>query len=246
MNPKFPQSEVDRALAEDPEAARAEYLGEFRDDVHTFVPREMIEACVTPGVLERPPERKHFYRAFTDPSGGVRDSFTLAIAHREDECVVLDLLREAKSPFRPDEVVARFSDDLRRYGVHTVVGDAYAGEWPVERFQNHGIKYQRADRVRSQLYLGALPAFMGARVLLLDETRLVMQLAGLERRTGRSGRDTVDHRPGAFDDLSNVCAGAICLALARRRGLSPSDLYPPRPGDPDYVPPAQSLRRDTQ
>lgn len=49
-----------------------------------------------------------------------------------------------------------------------------------------------------------------------------MQLIGLERRTARgTGRDVIDHAPGAHDDLVNAVAG---LAAAAKRGSYPSDL----------------------
>ena len=49
--------------------------------------------------------------------------------------------------------------------------------------------------------------------------RLRQQLAGLERRTSRSGKDSVDHRPGAgaHDDVANAVAGALVLAAKPAR-----------------------------
>ena len=51
---------------------------------------------------------------------------------------------------------------------------------------------------------------------MLDYPRLVTQLCGLERRTARGGRDSIDHAPGAHDDLANAVAGAAALALANQ------------------------------
>ena len=39
--------------------------------------------------------------------------------------------------------------------------------------------------------------------------------AALERRTSRSGKDSIDHGPGGHDDLTNAAAGALGLVLAR-------------------------------
>jgi hypothetical protein len=50
------------------------------------------------------------------------------------------------------------------------------------------------------------------RVELPRHQRLLAQLRGLERRVARGGRESVDHIPGAFDDLANAACGAICLA----------------------------------
>ena len=33
----------------------------------------------------------------------------------------------------------------------------------------------------------------------------------LERRTSRAGKDSVDHGPGAHDDLANAAAGTLVL-----------------------------------
>jgi hypothetical protein len=48
------------------------------------------------------------------------------------------------------------------------------------------------------------------RVDLVDNTRLLQQIVGLERRTARgAGRENIDHAPGAHDDLANACAGLV-------------------------------------
>jgi hypothetical protein len=100
-----PQRVVDRAYERDPLAAAAEYGAEFRSDIGAFVSLEAAEACVAPGVHERRLLSSESYVAFTDPSGGSADSFTLAIAHRErDGRVVLDCVRERQPPFSPEAV----------------------------------------------------------------------------------------------------------------------------------------------
>ena len=72
MNPTLPQRVIDRATEEDPEAAAAEYMAEFRGDLEIFVSREAIEACVATGVTVRSPLASVTYRGFVDPSGGSR------------------------------------------------------------------------------------------------------------------------------------------------------------------------------
>jgi hypothetical protein len=53
---------------------------------------------------------------------------------------------------------------------------------------------------------------------LLDLPDLLRELRGLERRRGASGRDRVDHAPGAHDDWANAAAGAlVAVAGAVRR-----------------------------
>ena len=214
MNSSLSQKVVDRAFEEDPEAASAEYGAEFRGDLAVFVGRDAIEACVAAGVTVRAPLADVTYFGFCDPSGGSNDAMTLALAHREGETVVLDCIAERKAPFSPDSVVAEFAAVLREYRVATIKGDRYAGEWPRERFAVHGVDYLPAEMNRSELYLAFLPVLNSGRLDLLDNPRMVAQFVGLERRTARSGKDLVDHPPGAHDDVSNAVAGAVSLAAA--------------------------------
>lgn len=218
MNPKLPQRVVDDALARDPEAARAEYLAEFRSDIESFLSRDLVDGCTRPDPLELPPISRTPYRAFVDPSGGSNDSMTLAVGHRTgDGVVVVDALRERRPPFSPDDVVAEFAGLLKEYGVRRVVGDRYAGEWPRERFSAHGVTYEPAAKPKSDLYRDLLPAVNSRRIELPSNDRLLNQLAGLERRTGRGGKDSIDHSPGAHDDLANAVAGLASLSANPRR-----------------------------
>jgi hypothetical protein len=156
-------------------------------------------------------------RAFTDPAGGSGgDSFTLAIAREtrrgDVDVIVLELVREVKPPFSPEATVAEFAAVLKAYGVTEVTGDRYAGEWPREAFRKHGVEYLPSAQSKSELYGELLPLVNSRRVELLDDARLIGQLATLERRTARGGRDSIDHAPGSHDDLANAAAGALVLA----------------------------------
>ncbi len=210
-------AEEEEAYADDPVSAAAEWGARFRTDVSAFVSREIVEAAVPRGVRERAPLPKLPYAAFVDPSGGASDSMTLAIAHREDGRILLDAVRERKAPFSPESVVREFAAVLKSYGLKTVTGDRYAGNWPAEAFARHGITYRPAEQSKSDIYVDALPALNSGEVELLDIPVLVTQLIGLERRTSRGGRDTVDHAPKAKDDVANAVAGAIILSKGKEK-----------------------------
>jgi hypothetical protein len=130
---------------------------------------------------------------------------------------VLDVIREIKPPFSPDAVVQEYAALLKSYGIARVTGDAYAGEWPRERFAVHGISYDVSQKPKSAIYGEFLPALNGGRVRLLDSPRLVAQLVNLERRTARGGRDTIDHASGSHDDVANAACGALVRVIADRR-----------------------------
>jgi hypothetical protein len=216
MNPSVPQSLIDDAIEADPASAAAEYLAEFRTDVETFIAREVIEAATVSGRHELPRASGAYYVAFCDPSGGSADAFTLAIAHRDkDGRAILDAVRERRPPFSPEAVVQEFAAVLKSYGLHRVTGDRYAGEWPVERFRVHGITYESSAAPKSDIYRDTLPLLNAGKVELLDIPRLAQQLCGLERRTARGGRDSIDHAPGAHDDLANAVAGVLLRAAGR-------------------------------
>jgi hypothetical protein len=220
MNPTVPEAIIAEAYDRDPAWAAAEYGAEFRTDVETFVAREVVDAVTVPGRYELPRIPGTRYHAFVDPSGGSSDSMTLAIAHADGELVILDAVREVRPPFDPERVVADFAYLLSSYGVLTVSGDRYGGEWVRAPFRDHGISYELADKPKSELYRDLLPALNARRVELLDHSRLASQLCGLERRTARGGRDSIDHAPGAHDDLANAVSGGLGLALATRSSLA--------------------------
>jgi hypothetical protein len=217
MNPSVNSAVIDRATEDDPARAAAEYGAEFRRDVEGYVSREAVMACVASERRELPPVSGVNYVAFVDPSGGSADSFTLAVAHRQGERGVLDCIRERRPPFSPDAVVTEYAALLKSYRVTTVRGDHYAGSWPADRFRAHGIRYQPAERTKSEIYAALLPLLNAGRVELLDERRLLAQLLGLERRTARGGRDSIDHAPGsAHDDVANAVAGALVFVTGQR------------------------------
>jgi hypothetical protein len=89
--------------------------------------------------------------------------------------------------------------------------------WPRDEFDKHGVVYNVADLDRSGLYLELLAAINSARVQLPPCEIVKRQLAGLERRTSRAGRDTIDHSPGGHDDRANAVAGVIA-SMPKRYG----------------------------
>lgn len=209
MNSTLNQEAIDRALEEDPAGARTDYLAEFRSDIESYVTLKALEACVEPERYELPYNSNYSYLGFCDPSGGSRDSLTLAIGHIEDEVRVLDLIRERKLPFSPDSVVEEFASILKEYKLSEVKGDRYSGEWCRERFAFHGVEYKIADMPKSDYYRELLPLINSGRVALLDNQKLINQIVNLERRVGRGGRDSIDHPPNGHDDLANAAAGCL-------------------------------------
>ena len=164
---------------------------------------------------ERPFETKFRYVGFVDASSARHDSFSLAIAHRDGERVVLDAVREWRAPFDPVSVVDQAAAILRTYRLNSVIADAYAAGFVEGQFKQHGVSYRAADKDKSTLFLECLAQFTSASVLLLDEPRLVTQLTLLQREVGKAGRDRIVKQRGGFDDLANSACGAIVYARNR-------------------------------
>jgi hypothetical protein len=216
MNPGLDPRVVEEAYEDDPQSAAAEYGAEFRDDINDFVSREVVDGCTVRGRAELLHAFSLRYAAFVDPSGGSSDSMTVAIAHRDkDDIAVLDALRKFRPPFSPEAVVVEISALLKSYKVSRVTGDRYGGEWPRERFRLSGIQYDISERPKSDIYRDSLPLLNSGKLELLDNKRLASQLVSLERRTARGGRDSIDHGPGAHDDLANAALGALLLVGTR-------------------------------
>jgi hypothetical protein len=233
MNPTFDQGTIEREIARDPEAGRSEWLAEWRSDLQSHIPRELVDRAMVPGRRELPPRVGVSYIGYCDPSGGRHDAMTLAIAHQEDGVTVLDRLDVALPPFSPDTVVRDFVAVLKPYGLSAVHGDRYAAAWNEERFRVHGITYLASERTTSEHFVAFLPLLTSNTVELLDDGQLRHELCGLERRAGRSGRDAVSHRVGGHDDCAASVAGACVLAASQAADDGPvlaANLAPERRG----------------
>lgn len=213
-------NEIREEYEDDPESARAEYGAQFRSDLENIYSRTNLEKVMVHGRYESPYRGGVRFRAFVDPSGGSSDSYVLAVGHDEDrgegaertKIPVLDYYKEWVPKFDPAAVSKEVIEICKRYKITHVTGDAYAGEWPRDPLKKGGINYVLSEKTRSELYLDFLPVVNSAQCELLDlehHRKVMNQFTNLERRVGRTGRDSVDHPPGGHDDLANAIAGVM-------------------------------------
>jgi len=233
MNPKLPQSVIDKAMAEDPHKAGAEYKGIWREDLSDCYPLDAIEASTDLNIYERPPQPNVSYVAYTDAAGGTgSDSFTLAIGHRgSGQTAVLDVVRERKPRFVPAAVVAEFAQLLKSYGISEVQGDGFAGGFHSDEWRRNGITFTPSEHTTSENYLFLLPMLLSGRVRLINNATLRHQIASLERSVvGTKERVTHPATHSAHDDVATAAAGAL---VAAGRGHSYDRLF--RGFQPDPV-----------
>ncbi len=223
LNNTIPQAFVDAELERDPQAARAEYLSEFRSDLEALFDAALIDSVTraAPRELPRLPTLRGgplHYLAAVDISGGRQDSTAAAIAHVDGERVVVDAVRHWPAPHDPAVVAAEVAAMLAEYGLSVASSDAYGAELSRSIYSQAGVALAASEYTRSDAYLRLLPLCTTGRVELPDDPTLRRELLALERRTGRI-KDVVDHPPGAHDDVAN--AVALVAAIAGRTAATP-------------------------
>lgn len=220
FNPTISSATIDRELAADPEGARSEWLAEFRSDIAALFDEAVIADAIDHArPLELPPRGKHKYHAFTDASAGRHDAFTCTVGHLEgdQQQFVADVVRGLEAPFDPRSVAEEFAALAHTYHCPKIVGDSFAGEWVAAAFRDAGIRYETSPLPKSSLYLESLASFNQGLVSIPNFEPLLRELRGLERRTHRSGKDSVDHGSHGSDDFANSLVGCLYMAIHEAR-----------------------------
>jgi hypothetical protein len=174
-----------------------------------FFDQGAVLAAIVEGRRALPPEDGVTYCAFVDMSGGSADDAVLAIAHKVEQRVVVDLVEKQAGgvPFDPRAAVEKFCGILKRYRVTRVVGDHYAGLTFELDFQGRGIVYECSALTTTELYEQMEPRVNAGEIELPDLPVLTEQLVTLVQKGAR-----VTHESGAHDDWANAVAGAVQAA----------------------------------
>lgn len=220
MNPTLPDDVIQRALAQDPERAGAEYLNEWRTALANAFARDKVCAVLSLDDKAIALPEHHYWDvfAYVDPSGGVNDAATLTIVKTDRESDIITVLLTARwpAPHSPASVIAEMAEVLKRYRLTRVVGDGYAAQLIPDLFADHGIHYERSEFNKSKTYLELLPLVMAEQIEGPNNETLRRELLGLQRRPRAGGNDVIDHAPGTHDDMANSFAGACVVAWHAR------------------------------
>ncbi len=221
LNLTITEESILAAIADDPEANRAEYLSEHRDDIGSLIDDATVEAAINYGrPAELPFIREDMKQVtfFADISGGRHDASTLCGGFKDRDGNFIPIgLWGRDAPHDPAAVIAEFAAIIKRYGAHRVVSDNYAGTFVSGNFERHGIKFTRSSMVKSTIYLESVPHFMQGKVELIDHKKALRELRLLERRVSKSGRDTVDHPKNGSDDYINSLLGCLVHVMKPQR-----------------------------
>jgi len=211
MNPTIGEAQQGRLARLNIDTASVEYGAQFREDIQQFIPGYVLDAAIDENIVSRPYNERNRYYAFCDPTGGTgEDSFTLAIAHMDNEesKILLDVVEEEKPPIDLKETTAKFASILKEYGIWEVTGDKYAGDWPASEFRVHNVMYKPAPKEKSRIYSEFEGIINLGKVRLLAQPVIKNQFMSLERRTAGK-QDKIDHMRGAHDDVANSVAGVV-------------------------------------
>jgi hypothetical protein len=120
----------------------------------------------------------------------------------------------AHGAFDPHEVTKAYAALLKEFRCYSVCGDYYGAEWVSSAWSATGIRYTRSSIAKSQIYLEVAPLFARGLVSLPNHPKLLRELRLLERRTHRSGKDSVDHGRTGHDDFANAVCGVLSTMSA--------------------------------
>ena len=101
----------------------------------------------------------------------------------------------------------------QHFGVETLIGDRWGGDFPREALRNAGLGYKISDYTTSDAFCALLPLMNSKEVELPRFDKLLKQLGALQRRPSSLGKDRIVHPPNQHDDL----AAAVAVAVAHCR-----------------------------
>ena len=227
FNPTYSQAKIKLQKKRNPIAYRTEILGEFRKDISGMFDPELIDKAIN---FDRPVELPYnsdfTYQAFTDcAGGGGKDSYATCIGHKQDNGIIIDVVRSRRPQFNPEEVTHQHAELLKEYKIDTVSGDKFSGDFASNLWEKFGISYKKSAKTKSELYLESESAFNTEIVELPNKPLAIQQLKLLVRKTRSGGRDSVDTDGGAPEDEANTICGIIVAIQGKLSPGQPSTVF---------------------
>jgi hypothetical protein len=170
FNPTIDQAKIARELADDPEAARSDWMAEFRSGLSALLDDAVIDDAIDYArPLELPPRQGLKYHGFVDASAGRGDAFTCCIGHcqdnKENARFVCDVIRGRSAPFDDPQAVAQEYVQLANaYSCNAITGDNYSGEWVANAFRNGAQRYEVSPHLQPRRRLHPVARYPVTRV----------------------------------------------------------------------------------
>jgi hypothetical protein len=216
FRPDYSEKKLEKARRRDPVAFEQEFLARFRQDLSGMYDPVQIDQAVNPDrPLELPFRAGATRAAYVDVAGGGgRDHYAVCLGRLENEKIIVEVVRSRAPKFNPEAVTEDYAALLKSYGVTEVVGDKFSGDWASTAWEKFGVRYVRAEKTKSELYLEAESAFNTGRVEIPNRETLITQLKSLVRKARVGGKDSVDTDGGIPEDEANVVCGLVHLLMS--------------------------------
>ncbi len=218
VNPLIPQDFIDREVIRDPDNASREFFAEFAEQVDAYLPFNKLNECFVLGG-DLLPDRSNKYFCGIDQSGlSGRDRFALAIAHRQDKEVIVDLVRvwDTKDGNR---IITETKGIARDYGIDTVTIDRYGAGWVQQAFTDVGLEVKVRETLPN-VYQNFKSLIMAGLVKLPDTKSLKDGLTKTQAYYGRNNSLSISHErsiAGHADEADAVVTADFSTLSIRRR-----------------------------
>jgi hypothetical protein len=233
MNSLLPPDYLEQMRQDDPDGYAAEALGQFRGGLQALLDPVAVRAAVQANRTDFPPREGVAYVAHIDASSGRNDHYAVAIAHRDGDEIVVDVVRvwKAGPHFSTRRTAKDIAELMGRYGITEVTGDGYALGFVQDDFKAEGIEFHQIEKPgtkpdtlvavnTSELMLDLINPMHSGLVRLPDSAELVAELIALERRrsTVVGVHDRVVVPPGRHKDQATAVSGVVYrLRVAPKR-----------------------------
>jgi hypothetical protein len=200
MNPTLSVEDEEAERRRDPVNAAREYDAvPLTANASQFFPEATIKSAVARGRQALPPNGAAHYAG--GDLGFRKNSSTLALARPEGQRVIVAMYDEmvppSGTPLRPSEVIARFADTCRSYGVRSIMGDLYYADtahdelakWSRdhERYELSYSEVQPTAAAKAEWFTLLRTLMSEGRCELPDDPRLLNQLRGVKSRAMPGG-----------------------------------------------------------
>lgn len=220
MNPSLDADFLAAEQKRDPESFAREYGAEFYEAASALLPADAVDACVSRGRYELPPQPNVFY-TFSLDAAFKSDEFGFAGVHRSPEGrVIVDLVRSWKPsrsrPVQLAEVLGEIVATMRAYHASKIYGDQVAAEPIRQALREQGITFEQCTtlgRRAAAIFATLRSLVISGQIEFPDDSETISQLKKLELLTTGGGGQRVEASSG-HDDR------AICLALAVHQASS--------------------------
>ncbi|MFH1016694.1 MAG: hypothetical protein V1798_00765 [Pseudomonadota bacterium] len=209
MNPSVPAEFIAEERARNPESAAREYDAEFCERIQGIFTEPLVEQAMTLAEDNLRNQRWQYVGALDASGLHGRDRTAFAVAHREDDGVVVLDYSRTWGAGNPDEVYREIGQAARIYGVFTVWIDRYAHGFVASLLQGQGLTAEIRPAATSA-FLTLKSLMLGGKVRLPMNPDLKRGLLRTQLAISRGGHPTIfrERDSEGHGDLADSCATA--------------------------------------